>query len=259
MESEQRRGRILGRELVTTDQAGAAQFYCDLLGWSVDSESMAAHGFPRLLRDRDGRLVASVMGLGEAPSPRWLAWWGVDDVDAAVSTALAHGGRVLDGPADAPGIGRYAWLQDPSGAHVGLLAATHGSPVTLSVQAQFDELVSADPEAARAFYSALFGWTHTSMPTPNGVDYTLFLGDGFQPGGRPAAGMLPMMPGMTESLWLVYFAVADLDAALARVPLLGGSVQSPVIPVPHVGRLAWVADPTGALFQLVEPEAMPGA
>lgn len=259
MESEQRLGRILGREMVTTDEAVAAQFYCDLLGWSVDTESMAAHGFSRLLRDRDGCLVGSVIGLGEAPSPRWLPWFGVPDVDAGVATALAHGGRVLDGPADAPGIGRYAWLQDPSGAHVGVLAATHGSPATLSAQAQFDELVSADPAAARAFYGALFGWSSVSMPTPNGVEYTLFVGDGFQPGGRPAAGMLPLMPGMTESLWLVYFAVADLDAALARVLSLGGSVQSPVIPVPHVGRLAWIADPTGALCQLVEPEPMPGA
>jgi predicted enzyme related to lactoylglutathione lyase len=253
------RGLVIGRELVTTDEERAARFYCDLFGWTIDDEAMAAHGFSCLLRDGDGRLVGSVMPLGEASAPQWLPWFGISDVDAAVAIVLARGGRVLDGPADAPGIGRYAWVLDPGGAHVGLLESVHGSAAVLSTQAMFDELISADPDAARDFYGALFGWQHVSMPIPNGSTYTLFFPAGVEPGGRPAAGMLPLMPGMTASLWMVYFAVESLADALDRVPALGGSAHSPVIPVPNVGRLVWVADPTGAMIQLIEPEPMPGA
>jgi predicted enzyme related to lactoylglutathione lyase len=48
----------------------------------------------------------------------------------------------------------------------------------------------------------------------------------------------------------VYFEVADVDAALARVPALGGTIVEPAQDTPY-GRLARVADRTGAPFRLV--------
>lgn len=259
MTSIARTGAVIGRELVTTDPARAAQFYCDLLGWSIDADTMAEHGFARLLRDSDGLLVGSVMPLGEAPSPRWLTWWGVADVDAAVATARDLGATVLDGPADSPGIGRYAWLTDPAGAHVGLLAATPAAAGPgLSPQVSFDELVTADPARATEFYVAILGWTALPMPTASGLTYTLYLRAGALPGDHPVAGMLPLMQGMPESLWTPYVWVDDLDATRRRTVALGGNEISPVITIPRMGRLVWIADPTGAIVQLVEPDRSAG-
>lgn len=41
----------------------------------------------------------------------------------------------------------------------------------------------------------------------------------------------------------VYFGVADVDAAAARVKELGGAVHFGPMDIPHVGRFAAVADP----------------
>ena len=51
--------------------------------------------------------------------------------------------------------------------------------------------------------------------------------------------------------WSVYFAVADADATLAKIVALGGSVVVPAEDTPY-GRLATVADPTGAMFKIVQ-------
>ncbi len=64
---------------------------------------------------------------------------------------------------------------------------------------------------------------------------------GFLPEGAPAH-------------WSVYVAVADADATVAKVVALGGSVVMAPEDTPY-GRLASVADPTGAMFRLQQPPA----
>ena len=56
--------------------------------------------------------------------------------------------------------------------------------------------------------------------------------------------------------WNVYFEVADVDAALARVEELGGKIISPAEDTPY-GRLARAADPTGTAFRLVANNSRP--
>jgi hypothetical protein len=58
------------------------------------------------------------------------------------------------------------------------------------------------------------------------------------------------MPAELPPHWLVYFAVADCDAAVAHVSELGGSVKMPPMDVPP-GRFAVVSDPHGALFAVM--------
>jgi predicted enzyme related to lactoylglutathione lyase len=60
----------------------------------------------------------------------------------------------------------------------------------------------------------------------------------------------PMMPAEVPPMWGVYFAVADTDAALGRIKALGGNVlMEPIDAEP--GRLAVVADPAGAVFNVI--------
>lgn len=51
--------------------------------------------------------------------------------------------------------------------------------------------------------------------------------------------------------WAVFFEAADTDATVARAGELGGSVAFQPFDIPHVGRLAVLADPYGASFPVM--------
>ncbi len=79
----------------------------------------------------------------------------------------------------------------------------------------------------------------------------------WQVNGRSVGGMMlkpPMMPAEVPPHWDVYFAVVDTDAAAARVAELGGSVLMPAMDI-EPGRFAVVADPTGAVFNIIALKA----
>ena len=51
------------------------------------------------------------------------------------------------------------------------------------------------------------------------------------------------------SAWLVYFAVEDIDAAIAKVQQLEGSKMVGPIDI-HIAKIAVMSDPQGAFFAL---------
>ena len=67
-------------------------------------------------------------------------------------------------------------------------------------------------------------------------------------GDRMDFGMMAKPDELPVSLWVIYYHVADLEHSLSEVSRLGGQPVSPVIDVPGISRMAWVTDPTGALF-----------
>lgn len=60
------------------------------------------------------------------------------------------------------------------------------------------------------------------------------------------------MPAEVPDNWLVYFATADLDADLERLPDLGATVAVAPMEIEGTGRFAIVVDPQGAVFGLFE-------
>lgn len=60
--------------------------------------------------------------------------------------------------------------------------------------------------------------------------------------------------GDAPSKWSIYFGTDDTDASVAKLLELGGSVLTPSQDTPF-GRIAEIADPTGASFRLVQPTA----
>jgi predicted enzyme related to lactoylglutathione lyase len=60
----------------------------------------------------------------------------------------------------------------------------------------------------------------------------------------------PMMPAEVPPHWGVYFSVNGTEDAVARVTQLGGAVMSPPMDV-EPGRFAVVADPAGAVFNVI--------
>ncbi|MDP6705017.1 MAG: VOC family protein [Alphaproteobacteria bacterium] len=108
----------------------------------------------------------------------------------------------------------------------------------------WNELMTTDAEACKAFFTELMGWSTESMAMPSGGTYTVFkLGD------RPTGGMMAMEGPEFEGApahWTGYLTVEDVNATVAKCQALGGSVVTEPFDVEHVGRFAVIADPTGA-------------
>ena len=112
------------------------------------------------------------------------------------------------------------------------------------------ELGTTDQPAAKSFYSSLFGWNSNDMPMgPGGGLYTIF-----QVEGRDAAaGYTITAEQRAEGVpphWMIYVAVQSADETAKRVEPLGGKVIAPPFDVFEAGRMAVIADPTGAVFSL---------
>lgn len=111
------------------------------------------------------------------------------------------------------------------------------------------ELLTPDPDGARAFYEAVVGWTIEAQPSGD-MDYRMISAD-----DGPVAGMMPLNPDMAASGarpgWLGYVGVDDVDAMAASVKEGGGAIHVPPTDIPGVGRFAFVADPAGAPFYMM--------
>lgn len=112
------------------------------------------------------------------------------------------------------------------------------------------ELATTDPDGAKQFYAALFGWQADDQPIPEGAGggtYTLLHLDGdavaalaLQPPQQRDAGVPPY--------WFNYVTVASADESAARAKDLGGAVHAGPFDVMTAGRMAVIADPQGAML-----------
>jgi predicted enzyme related to lactoylglutathione lyase len=108
------------------------------------------------------------------------------------------------------------------------------------------ELITPDPDAAKAFYESVVGWE----VEPGDKDYPhLKAGDAY------VGGFLKLSDEMrshgARPTWLGYVAVDDLDSAIDLIGKSGGKVLMPPFEIPNVGRIALVADPQGAPFYVM--------
>lgn len=107
------------------------------------------------------------------------------------------------------------------------------------------DLGSSDVDASHAFYTALFGWT---VDVPDGGGYGTFLLD-----GKRVAGVGPRTNEEGPTAWKMYVLTDDAAASAAKVTEAGGTVISPVSEVMTAGTMAIVADPSGAVLGLWQP------
>ena len=120
------------------------------------------------------------------------------------------------------------------------------------------ELSTTDPDAAKDFYGELLGWEYRDDPLPDGGMYTTVLVQGdaaaavqAQPQAQREAGAPPN--------WFSYVTVDDADATAKQAAELGGSVHAGPFDVMDSGRMAVIADPTGAMFGAWQPGVHFGA
>ena len=117
------------------------------------------------------------------------------------------------------------------------------------------DLSTPDQDAAADFYGALFGWTVEEGESPEETGgYRVATKDGHAVGGV----MKTMQEGQPPA-WMTYMSVEDVDATTERAREAGGSVLAEPMSVLDFGRMAVIADPTGAVFGLWQPGKNVGA
>ncbi|MEE8270364.1 MAG: VOC family protein [Alphaproteobacteria bacterium] len=117
----------------------------------------------------------------------------------------------------------------------------------------WNELCTTDTDKAKGFFAEVVGWQTREMDMGEAGSYTIFQSD-----GKDVGGMLKMEGEHWAGIpphWMAYIHVADVDAAVGTATRLGGAVKMPPRDIPGVGRISWIADPTGAVVALMTPEA----
>lgn len=253
-------------ELGTGDLDRAGDFYGAILGWKVADSGM--EGFDYRLAQSDGDMVAGMMsnaGQHGNPPPNWVIYFAVDDCDRTAADIVAAGGSVCRGPDDIPGTGRYAVAADPQGAVFGILqpdmsqmseadrarAETGGAfDQNKAGHGNWNELMSSDPAAGFAFYSALFGWTRgEAMDMGDMGTYQLFRRNGVDIGAMMGLGDAPV------PAWLPYFGVdGTVTKTVEAITAAGGAILQEPVEVPGPAYIAVAKDPQGAWFAVVSAE-----
>lgn len=235
-------------DLGTPDLDGAKALYSDLLGWTWGESAPEFGGYSQA--HFQGDAVAGLGPLmGDAP-PAWTLYFRTDDADASAAAIAAGGGTVVAPPMEIGPLGRMLVAQDPTGAFFGLWEngemtgfEAFGDAGALA----WADLRSPDPDAARAFYGPLLGWTYTPVPMANELYTTASLGNPEEP--RVGLGDFMGVEGIPPH-WAVYLCCADVDAAVEKLVAAGGTAHAPAFDSPF-GRMCPVSDPWGAAFWLM--------
>lgn len=246
-------GTPIWYELMTSDIDGAQAFYADVVGWRIGPSGMAANADYRILTAPDGQGAGGLLPMpaGAPMQPGWLAYIGVDDVDAVADRVVQLGGSIHMPPQDLPGVGRFAFVADPQGLPFYIMRGASPEPsqafhVNSPGHCAWNELVTSDHEAALEFYEALFDWRSTeTMPMGEMGDYCFIDHAGQRIGAIMTAGKgAPMR-------WHCYFNVPSIEAAITRIAAGGGTVTMGPHEVPGGMHIVLGTDPQGAAFALV--------
>jgi predicted enzyme related to lactoylglutathione lyase len=247
-------GAFCWLELATSDQKAAKGFYGEVFGWKADDSPIGEGEFYTTF-ELEGRAVSAAYTMradqkAQGIPPYWMLYVAVESADASAKRAAELGGTVLAPPFDVMDFGRMAAIHDPPGAafclwqskkHTG--TGVSGIPGTLC----WADLNTKDPERAKEFYQALFGWKIAAgekdpsgyLHIANGQDFI---------GGIPPSQKDSRIP----TFWLPYIAVQDCDQTAAKIKERGGTFHLPPMTMEEVGRFAVVADPQGASFAIFQ-------
>ncbi|MGX5716862.1 VOC family protein [Arthrobacter sp. MAHUQ-56] len=247
-------------DLTTTDVPGARRFYADLFGWEYQTGDDEKYG-GYVTATKEGRPVAGMMKKDDSQAGMpdvWSTYLRVDDAAATAKAVESSGGQVLVPPMDVPEQGHMAIFGDATGAAIGVWQPREMLGYELVAEpgaAAWHELHAKDYDAAVRFYKDVFGWeTEVLSDTPDFRYTTMGSGMTAQAGIMDASGYLP---DNIPSHWVVYFAVEDTDATVEKATAMGAALQDGPADS-DFGRVAQLADPTGAVFRIIQPVAGQG-
>lgn len=249
-------GKIIWHDLATADVKAAQQFYWKLFGWRFKRYGSGNNTYISIYYK--GRLVGGVVALAPKQAAenenQWVSYLSVPDVVQATQYVKKNGGKVLVEPMKFEQQGELAVFTDPEGALFGVLNSSSGDPA--DGHSRFGEwawtdLMVKNPQRAIKFYQGIANYQVKRYPGDSqGDDFYLYTnkvaraGIAEIPVGEQAPAILPN--------WLPYILVPDVHAMVAKTPKLGGKVLLKPDTQIYNGKLAVIADPTGAALGLIQ-------
>lgn len=238
-------------DLWTSDVEGSRRFYGELFGWEAQEPSPEFGGY--FMFTRQGVPVAGGMGdMGDMPAnDTWKIYLDTDDIKETVRAGEAAGAQFMFPPEPVADLGIQTVFTDSTGATLGAwqagtfpgftVMAEHGAP-------SWFELYTRDYQVAVDFYQKVFRLEAQVVADSAEFRYTTLRDEG----GVELAGVMDassFLPDGAPSYWITYWEVDDIDASIAKVRSLGGSVVTDATDSPY-GRIATATDPSGAQFKL---------
>jgi uncharacterized protein len=240
-------------DLATSDIERAKQFYGSVFGWTFETAGPEYGGYVNAFSG--GHPVAGMM----ANDPQWnspdgwTTYLHTADIRATLASAIAAGAQTCVQPAEpmeVPEKGFMAMVTDPAGAFLGLWQPTghRGFEVFGEANAPvYHQLTVRDYAKAVDFYRQVFDWQVETVSDTDEFRYSTANFD-----GEALVGIMDgtnFMPEGAPSAWVFFLGSDDVDKTVELIKENGGSVIRDAEDTPY-GRLAAVADPTGAVFNL---------
>ena len=117
-------GTIGWTDLTVPNADEVRDFYAAVAGWKPQPLSMGDYN-DYVMTTPEGKGVAGVCharGANAGLPAQWLIYITVEDVDESIRQCEQRGGKVIAGPRELGGYGRFCVIQDPAGAVAGLIA-----------------------------------------------------------------------------------------------------------------------------------------
>jgi len=231
----------------------AMAFYRAVFGWDYDVGPAESDRYTMCLVR--GLPVAGLVPTtsDDAVAGGWNVYFAADNCDTTAARIAPAGGTLTLAPVDIGARGRVAVARDAVGARFGLWQGRGhlgcelvNEPNTLVR----NDLATADPERARAFYTAVFGFTLDRNEDLPDFDFTFLR----RPDGHEIGGIFGD-PEVGTSAWATVFEVSDTDAVVVRAVDAGGTAE-PAEDTPY-GRIANLTDPFGAQLSVITRRAEP--
>jgi predicted enzyme related to lactoylglutathione lyase len=258
------------------DPQAAARFYGELFGWELEDRVPADVPGHYFIASLDGGVVGAIGSERDGAPAAWSTYVAVDSADETAARVRRAGGSVLAEPFDVFDAGRTAVFADPQGAVFSVWQPGRrkgAEVVNVPGSWNWSNLNTRDPEGARDFYAAVFGWEPSDVGFGEHIA-TMWRRPGYadvleqiDPGIRERHAAAGAPKGFSDAVgwmqemtsdqfsddvpahWAVTFAVDGTDAAAARAAQLGGTVLAAPFDAGPT-RIAVLRDPQGATFSI---------
>jgi len=239
-------GNFVWHDLLTDDVEAVKNFYGSLFNWKFETSKFGEKFYVTI--KHDGNSIGGIIYVEEIEKEveysQWVGSLSVTDVDKAAEIFSAAECEFFIEPTDFPNRGRLALVRDPQGAILSILKSSTGDPErepTLN-QWLWNDLWTDDIDAAVTFYNNLVGFEKKSLSEDANSNYSLFMKN-----DEPKAGLIKIPFPDVRPNWVPYIAVENAKEIISKAKELGGRVLLEPEGV-REGKLAIIADPTGAAF-----------
>ena len=112
-------GSITWFDLTVDNANEIKEFYSKVVGWKSSPVKMKGYEDYNMNKPGDNQTVTGIChakgGNSKLP-PQWLIYITVESVDDSTKNCIEFGGKIISGPKEMAGYGRFCVIEDPAGA-----------------------------------------------------------------------------------------------------------------------------------------------